>query len=81
MDSTQIFERLNKIFREIFDDEDIEVGEQTNADDIPDWDSLTHINLVTAVEDEFKIRFELNDLISFKTVGDMVKSIQQQTLK
>ncbi|MBS1462900.1 MAG: acyl carrier protein, partial [Ruminiclostridium sp.] len=53
MSEQEIYERLNEVFRNVFDDDDIEVEAGTTADDIEDWDSLEHINLISAVEDEF----------------------------
>ena len=75
MEREEIFERLNKVFREVFDDESIVVKEETTAKDIEDWDSLEHINLVVAVEQEFKIKFNMNEVTTMKNVGDMVDRI------
>ncbi len=75
MERKEIFERLNKVFREVFDDESIVVKEETTAKDIEDWDSLEHINLVVAVEQEFKIKFNMNEVTTMKNVGDMVDRI------
>ena len=49
MTREEVFERLNKVFRDVFDDDDITVTETTTSADIDDWDSLEHINLVAAV--------------------------------
>ena len=54
MTREEVFERLNKVFRDVFDDDDITVTETTTSADIDDWDSLEHINLVAAVEQEFR---------------------------
>lgn len=66
---------VQDIFRDIFDEDDLVIGMATNAEDIEDWDSLNHINLVTAVEKEFKIRFALGELVSLKDVGSMLDLI------
>lgn len=58
MNRDQIFERLTAVFQDIFDDGDITIGEKTTAADIEDWDSLSHIMLLSAVEDEFGIKFD-----------------------
>ncbi len=71
----EIFERLNTIFRDVFDDEDIVVTETTNSDDIEDWDSLEHINLVSAVEKEFNIKFNIAQVTGMQNVGEMVDII------
>ncbi len=76
MERKQIFETLNGVFREVFDDESITVGEETTAADIDGWDSLTHITLLDAVEDEFGISFAMKDVVEMKNVGDMVTAIE-----
>ena len=75
MKREEVFERLNKVFRDIFDDESIEVKEETTSNDIEDWDSLEHINLVVAVEQEFGMKFNMNEVTSMKNVGEMVDII------
>lgn len=79
MDTVNILLNLNKIFKDVLDDNRIEVGEKTTAGDIPEWDSLSHIQLVVAIEKFFKIRFTSSELLKFKNVGDMVNSIQKKT--
>ncbi len=78
MDTNEIFERLNEVFRDVFDDDTITVTEDTTAADVDDWDSLMHITLISAVEDEFDIKFNMKDVVSMKRVGDMVDIIQQE---
>ena len=56
----RIYETLNEIFRDIFDDEDIVVTPETNSDSIEDWDSLEHINLVVAIEKAFDLKFSMH---------------------
>jgi len=75
MDRQTIFDRLNKVFQTIFDDEKIVVNEETTSDDIEDWDSLEHINLIVAIEQEFGIKFSMGEVTSMKNVGDMVNII------
>ena len=75
MNKEEIYERLNKVFRDIFDDESIVVKPETTSNDIEDWDSLEHINLVVAVEQEFGIKFNMNEVTTMKDVGDMVNII------
>ena len=74
----EIFERLNEVFRDFFDDEDIELDEGTTADDIDDWDSLNHITLMAAVEDEFGIRFTMGEVSGMKNVGEMADIIKSR---
>ena len=75
----EIYERLNNIFRDIFDDESIVVTAETTANDIEAWDSLEHINLIVAVETEFGIKFSMKEVVSMKNVGDMVDIIISKT--
>ena len=75
MTRESIYVKLNEVFQDIFDDEDIIVNDTTTADDIEDWDSLEHINLVVAVEKKFNIKFNMGEVSSFKNVGEMVDII------
>lgn len=62
----EIIERLDDVFRDVFDDDTLEVDENTTADDIEDWDSIEHITLIGAVEDEFKMRFKMGEVSGIK---------------
>ena len=75
MTREEVFERLNKVFRDVFDDDDITVTETTTSADIDDWDSLEHINLVAAVEQEFGMKFTMGQVVTMKNVGEMVDII------
>ena len=70
--------RLNAVFRKVFDDEDLLVEAQTTANDVVGWDSLSHVNLILAVESEFKIRFTQKELLRFGNVGDLLNSIESK---
>ena len=78
MERNEIFERLNSVFRDVFDDSSITVTGSTTAPDIEGWDSLTHITLLSAVEDEFDISFNMKDVVKMKNVGDMADIIQKE---
>nr|WP_297763098.1 acyl carrier protein [uncultured Butyrivibrio sp.] len=78
MTREEVFEKLNEIFRDVFDDESITVDEETTADDIDDWDSLEHINLVNAIEDEFDMKFDMGQIVTMKNVGEMVDIILEK---
>lgn len=78
MTREEVFERLNKVFRDVFDDDDITVTETTTSADIDDWDSLEHINLVAAVEQEFDMKFTMGQVVTMKNVGEMVDIILQK---
>ena len=75
MDSKMIYARLNKVFRDVFDDDSITVNPKTTANDIEDWDSLEHITLIAAVEKEFKMKFEMGEISSMKNVGEMASIV------
>lgn len=78
MSREEVFERLNEVFRDVFDDETITVDENTTASDIEDWDSLEHINLMAAVESEFGIKFSMGQVVTMKNVGEMADIILQK---
>jgi len=71
-------ERLNAIFCEVFDDDDLKIAPQMTANDVDGWDSLSHINLIVAVESAFKIRFSQKELLTFKNIGDLLNSIESK---
>jgi len=72
MTREEIFAQLTEIFQDIFDDDEIVLTDATTADDIEDWDSLEQINLLVAIEKQFKIKFQLADVSSLENVGAMV---------
>lgn len=78
MNKNELWERLNDVFRDVFDDRNITVDENTTADDIEDWDSLEHINLVEAVEQEFRMRFKMKEVSGMKNVGEMARIIDER---
>ncbi len=73
-----ISDQLTKVFREVFGDESITLDTQTTADDIDGWDSLSHINLIIAIEIAFGIEFTQQEIRSFNNVGDMQKCIEEK---
>jgi len=76
MDST--LEELQAIFRDVLDQPDLKLTRESNAQTVEDWDSLAHINLVTAVATKFKIKFALGELQDLKDVGDMIDLIEMK---
>lgn len=75
MTREEVLDKLNEIFRDVFDDDSIDVCDSTTSADIEGWDSLEHINLVLAVEQEFDFKFEMGQVVSMKDVGEMVDII------
>ena len=75
MDRSEILKTVQDIFRDILDDEDIVLEDSTTADDVEGWDSLTHIQLIVAIEKQFKIKFTSKEILSWRNVGEMLDSI------
>ena len=75
MTREEVYEKLDEVFQDVFDDESIHVSDATTANDIEDWDSLEHINLIVAVERCFGIKFTMGETTGLKNVGEMVDRI------
>ncbi len=75
MDRSECHQRLTSVFREVFDDESLEIKDYYAAEHIPEWDSLMHINLIIAIEDEFDVKFSTAEIASFQCVGDVKELI------
>ena len=71
-------EKVNSIFRMVFDNEEINIRAEMTADDVDGWDSLSHVNLILALEKGFNIRFSQREVLSFKNVGDLLKCIDNK---
>ena len=71
-------EQLNVLFREVFSDNSLQITRETTANDVEDWDSLTHMNLITFIEVQLKIKFALGDLLLLKNVGDLLDLINKE---
>ncbi|MBO4901881.1 MAG: acyl carrier protein [Lachnospiraceae bacterium] len=78
MERNEIYARLNEVFRDVFDEEDLTVTDETTAADVDGWDSHMHITLIDAVEEEFDIRFDMRTVVKMKNVGEMVDEIEKQ---
>ena len=75
MSDVEIWNALTAVFRDVFEDDRLTLAAQTSARDIPDWDSLRHIELLVAVEQEFRVRFNTGEVAGLKNVGEMVELI------
>jgi acyl carrier protein len=71
-----IQERLQKVFREVFDNEHLNINENTNQAELKDWDSLTQIRLILTCENEFKIKFSTAEVMDLVSVANFVKYIE-----
>ena len=78
MTRKEVFNGVQDIFRDIFDEDDMVIEDKTNSDDVEEWDSLNYINLVSAIEKEFKIKFALVELMTLKDVGAMVDLMMEK---
>jgi acyl carrier protein len=74
----EVTERLAEVFRTTFGDEAIVLTAEMTADDVEAWDSMTHITLIYAVEDEFGIKLSTRDLEGFRCVGDLVETLTRR---
>ena len=78
MTREEVFETLNGVFQDVFDDTSITLNDNTTSESIEDWDSLEHINLIAAVEQEFGMRFSMGQVVTMKNVGEMADIILSQ---
>ena len=75
MSRAEIFDRVQDIFRDVFDDETLTISDQTNSDQIDDWDSLEHISLIVSMEKEFSMKFDIKEVNKLENVGEMIDLI------
>lgn len=79
MNREEILEKINEVFRDSFDREDLVIREETTAADVEGWDSLKHLSLLEAVEDEFDMRFTMSEVSGMKNIGEMISIIAERT--
>ncbi|TRZ42527.1 acyl carrier protein [Robertkochia solimangrovi] len=75
---SEIIEKLNQVFKDVFEDESISISPETVAADIDTWDSLNHIYLVVEIENEFNVKFETSEVAQWKNVGDIIESLNSR---
>lgn len=75
MERNEIMAEVQDIFRDVLDNEEIVLANETVADDIEEWDSLSHIQLIVAIEKHFKVKFTSKEILGWKNVGEMVDCI------
>jgi acyl carrier protein len=78
METSEIMARVTPIFRVVFNDDALVVGEGTTAADVPGWDSLSNINLLIAVEKAFDVKFSIKDVRNLKNVGELLELIKRK---
>jgi len=79
MDQAQVYSKLTTVFREVFDEDDLDLKPETTADEVDGWDSLTHIRLVLAVSKSFGVKFSASEIGALKNVGEFVELIQKKS--
>lgn len=75
MEREQVKEKLQDVFRDIFDNDDIEITDDTVAEDIEEWDSLSHVQLIDAIQKTFGIKLTSHEIMSWDDVGEMIDAI------
>ena len=75
MNRTDIFQKVKTVFEDILDEIEIDLVEATTAEDVEEWDSLTHIQIITEIEKQFSVRFSTRDIEGLKNIGDMVNLV------
>lgn len=78
MTKLDIMKKLNRVFREVFDDDTLKITEKTTAKDVDGWDSLMHITLIAEVEDAFKVKFTMKEVTGMQNVGEMAAIIERK---
>jgi acyl carrier protein len=78
MEKAQLYSKLTAIFREVFDEDELNVTPQTTADDVDGWDSLSHIRLVLAISKAFGVKFSASEIGNLKNVGEFVSLIEKK---
>jgi len=77
MSREEIYAKLNEVFQDVFDDEELVVDDETVAADVEGWDSLMHITLIDSIEDEFDIKLSMKAVVHAKNVGELVDAIEE----
>ena len=78
MDKTAVLENVNKIFINVLDNDEIKLAMETTAQDVEEWDSLNHIQIIVAIEKHFKVKFTSDEIRGWKNVGEMCESIHRR---
>ncbi len=79
MEKQMIIQKLTQVFKDVFDLDDVVLTVDTTADDIEEWDSLEHINLISAVESTFKMKFKMKEVSTMKNLGEMIDIIEERS--
>ena len=71
-------EDLSEVFKAVFDDDELDITEESSANDVEGWDSMTHVLLLSAIEEQFGIEFNQKEVRKFQTVGDLLDSVNEK---
>lgn len=74
-----IIEKICEILKEFFDNDEITIDEKSSAKDVEGWDSLANVQIMLSIEDEFGVNFDLDDMVKFKCIGDIVECIERKS--
>lgn len=78
MERKEIFEKITEIFRDVFGDNNLVINNEMTAADVENWDSLTHMIMISKVEEEFGVKFKLKELNKLKQVGDIISILEEK---
>ena len=76
----EVLNKVENIFRDILDEESLILTRETTANDVDGWDSLTHIQLIVAIEKQFKVKFSSKEILSWKNVGELLDSLKAKAI-
>jgi acyl carrier protein len=78
MEAPAILEEVKTIFKDVLDNDDLNINFNTKAEDVEEWDSLSHIQLIVQIEKHFKVKFQVSEIREWKNVGEMIACIQRR---
>lgn len=78
MERNEIVEKLTKVFQEVFSDSSLVINEEMTSNDVEKWDSLTHMLMISTVEERFGVKFKLKELNKLKRVGDIIDTLSEK---
>lgn len=71
-------DRVNEIFEDVFDDANLQITDSMTANDIEDWDSLTHLQLISEIESAYKIKFTMGEIQGFANIGELIDTVMKK---
>jgi acyl carrier protein len=78
MNNNKIVTTLESIFKNVFTNYKDEINKDLSSDDVEDWDSMNHLNLMVEIQDEFNVQFDFSEIITIETVGDIISLLEQK---